>query len=352
MIAARIRTRVPREGFSLEVEFQAGAGINVLFGPGGAGKTLILDSIAGFAKPDEGRILLEDRILFDAVAGVNLPPQARRCGYVPPGYGLFPHLTVRQNLAFAVRRRPRLERHRRVNEMLERFRLAECAGQGPRQLSPSERQRCAVARALIGSPQALLLDEPGRGLDAPLRAELYALLRQVRAKSRIPVLLATERMEECFELGDAVLLVRAGRVLQSGPPRTLFERPANLEAARLLGIFNLLPAEIAELDPQRNSSRLRLGEHTLSGPYFPGKLRGDRVWLCVRPDQLSIPARDATPGPNRIPAQLVRAVELPHAVRLEFAGDLAVEVSHAEFEPQKHNREWRVEFPPQALRVL
>jgi len=356
MIHARFRKNLPpgpaSPGFTLDVEVQAPAGISVLFGPGGSGKTLILDAIAGFIAPDEGRILLDDEILFDAPARVNLPPRARRCGYVFPAGALFPHMTLRRNLAFAVEHRPRLERHRKVNEMLERFRLVDCAGCRPREVSASERQRAAIARALIGSPRLLLLDEPGRGLETPLRAELHAILRQVRADFRIPILLATCDLKECFELADSMLVLSGGRILQSGPPRAIAERPASVEVARLLGIFNLFQVEIAELDPQRNLSRLRLREHLLSGPYFPGKLRGDRVWLCVRPEQLSVAGRDARPGPNQIPAQLERAVELPQSVRLEFAGGLAVEISRAEFEQQKHNKEWLVEFPTQALRVL
>ena len=354
MIKARIRKPFRRDepAAGLDVEFQAGPGVSVLFGPGGAGKTLILEAIAGFVRPDDGRILLDDRILFDSAARVHLPPRTRRCGYVFPGYALFPHMTVRQNLAFAVKHRPRLERHRRVNETLERFRLAECGGRRPAELSGSERQRCAVARALIGAPRVLLLDDPARGLEPPLRAELCTLLRQVRADHDIPVLLATQRLEECFELAGTVLVLQEGRILHSGAPRTLTERPASIEAARLLGIFNLLPVEIAELDPQRNTSRLRWGEHALAGPYFPGKLRGDRVWLCVRPDQLCALPRLSRPGPNQVPLPMVRAVETPQAVRLEFAGDVAVEMARAEFERQKDNKEWLVEFPPQALKVL
>lgn len=351
MIHARIR-KVFASGFVLEVEFQAGPGITVLFGSSGARKTLVLDAIAGFLQPDEGRILLDDEILFDAPARVHLPPRARRCGYVFPAGALFPHMTLRRNLAFAVAHRPRLERHRKVNEMLERFRLADCAERRPREVSASERQRAAIGRALIGAPRLLLLDEPSRGLEAPLRAELHAILRQVRADSRIPILLASCDLKECFELADSMLVLSDGRILQIGPPSGIAERPAGVEVARLLGIFNLFQVEIAELDPQRNLSRLRFADHLLSGPYFPGKLRGDRVWLCVRPEQLSVAGRDARPAPNQIPAQLERAVELPQSVRLEFAGGLAVEISRAEFEQQKHNKEWLVEFPAQALRVL
>ena len=128
--------------------------MTVLFGPSGAGKTLTLDSIAGFVRPDEGRILLDDQILFDGAAGVHLAPRARRCGYVFQNYALFPHMTLRQNLEFAAERTPRLERHRKVNEMLEKFHLTDVAGRRPHELSGGQKQRCSIARALIGAPRA------------------------------------------------------------------------------------------------------------------------------------------------------------------------------------------------------
>ena len=356
MIKARIRksfaARADSAAFSLDIELEPGAGITALFGPSGAGKTLTLDSIAGFVTPDEGRILLDDDILFDAATGVNLPPQARRCGYVFQNYALFPHMTLRQNLAFAAERRPRLERHRKVNEMLERFHLADAAGRKPHELSGGQKQRCSIARALIGAPKLLLLDEPARGLDAPLRAELYRLLRQVRAEFGTPILVVTHDLAECFELAEDMLIVHDGRIVQSGTPGAIADRPASAEVARLLGIFNLLPAEIVELDPQRNLSRLRYDGIELAGCYFPGRLRGDRVWLSVRPEQLSVAPRDGAPAANQVPAQLLRALEMPQCVRLEFAGGIHVEISRDEFEKQKHNKEWLVCFPQQALRVL
>src|SRR6185312_16063205 len=220
MIRARLRktfaARPDSAPFSLELEFQATAGVTVLFGPSGSGKTLTLDMIAGFVRPDDGRILLDDDILFDGAAGVNLAPQARNCGYVFQNYALFPHMTMRQNLEFAAERRPRLERHRRVNEMLERFRLTDAAGRRPHEVSGGQKQRCSIARALIGSPRLLLLDEPARGLDAPLRAELYSLLCEVRLDFQIPILLVTHDLDECFELAEEMLILRDGRIVQSG----------------------------------------------------------------------------------------------------------------------------------------
>jgi molybdate transport system ATP-binding protein len=356
MLDLRVRKQFPPRpdsaAFSLDVAFHTAGGVTVLFGPSGAGKTLTLDAIAGFAVPEEGRILLDDEILFDAASGVSLPPRARHCGYVFQNYALFPHMTLRENLAFAAERSPRLERHRKVNEMLDRFHLADAAGRRPHELSGGQKQRCSIARALIGSPRLLLLDEPARGLDAQLLSELYALLRQVRAEFQVPIVLVTHDLEECFELGDEVFILRDGRVVQSGSPRAIAEHPANAQVARLLGIFNLLEADILDLNPQRNISRLRVGEFELAGPYFPGRFRGDRVWLCVRPDQLTATARDGAPGSNQVPAELVRAVELPDFARLEFSGGIRVELPRAEYERQKHNKEWVVGFPQQALRVL
>jgi len=324
----------------------------VLFGPSGSGKTQVLDSIAGFTRPDEGRILLDDDLLFDAATGVHLPPQARNCGYVFQNYALFPHMTLRENLMFAAERRPRLERHRRVNEMLDTFRLAEAAGRRPHEVSGGQRQRCSIARALIVAPKLLLLDEPGQGLDAPLKAEFYEVLRQVRADFKTPVLLVTHDLDECFELGEEMVILREGRIVQSGTPRKILDQPANVDVARLLGAFNLIPCEIRSLDPGRNTSKVQMGEVELDGPYFPGRFKGDRVTLCVRPEQLIVSARLGRPGQNQIAATLARAVEKPQAMRLEFEGGIIADMGRAEFERQRDNKDWLIEFPATALRVL
>jgi molybdate transport system ATP-binding protein len=354
MIRARLKKTFPARpdsaGFSLDLEFQAATGVTVLFGPSGSGKTLTLDSIAGFVRPDEGRILLDDEILFDGATRVHLPPQQRNCGYVFQNYALFPHMTLRENLAFAAERKPRLERHRRVNDMVERFRLADAAGRRPHEVSGGQRQRCSIARALIAEPKLLLLDEPAQGLDAPLRAELYEILRQVRADFKTPVLLVTHDLDECFELGEEMLILREGKIVQSGSPKSILDQPANLEVARLLGRFNLIAAEIHALDPGRNTSRVIIGDYELDGPYFPGHLKGDRVMVCVRPEQLKAFRRNGRPGKNQIPAELQRAVEKPQSTRLEFSSGISVDIATAEYESE--TREWVIEFPSESLRVL
>jgi molybdate transport system ATP-binding protein len=352
MIQARLRKRFPavRDSaeFTLDVDFTLSAGISVLFGPSGAGKTLILDCLAGFVQPDEGRILLDDQILYDGQTGVQVKPQQRRCGYVFQNYALFPHMTLKKNLSFAAERMPRVERTRKVAEMLEKFRLTDVAARKPHQVSGGQKQRCSIARALVAGPKLLLLDEPARGLDAPLRGELYEVIRQVRSEFGTPVVLVTHSLEECFELGEQMLIIRDGRVLQSGSPAEIVAQPANLDVAELLGVYNILSAEIRALDPVRKTSVLRFRETDLQAPYFPGHFKGDRVNIVVMPQQLRAVPRLGSAGANQLVANLVRSVNLPGSVRLEFE-DFAAEVPRDKFVAEK---EWLVEFPPSAIRLL
>jgi ABC-type sulfate/molybdate transport systems ATPase subunit len=341
MTHARIGKRIP-PGLSLDVDFEI-AGITALYGPKGGGKTLILETIAGFVAPDSGRILLDDAILFDAAARVNLPPRRRHCGYVAQRDALFPHMTLRRNLLFAAHRGPRLERSRRVAEMLERFGLTPLAATRPREIPPAEALRGAVARALLAEPKLLLLDD--RGFDE-------ALLRAIREAFSGPVLLVTGDLDLCCAAADRLILLDRGRILQSGAPRSVVDRPQSVDAARLLGFSNIFEGEIAALDPARKSSRLEFAGFALTGPYIPGRFRGSRVSVAVRPEDLRVHSGEIERQPNAIAASLVRVSHRARAVRLEFSGGIFADVFHEEFERQKDNKSWQVEFPPPALRAL
>ena len=357
MIQARIRKRFapgPESSvFDLDVDFEARDGVTVLFGASGAGKTLTLDSIAGFARPDAGRIMLDDRILFDGDSGVFLRPQDRGCGYVFHRYALFPHMTLRENLAFAAERLPRLERHRRVNEMLDRFRIAEFAGRYPHEVSGGQKQRCSIARALIVQPRLLLLDEPARGLDGPLREDLYDLLRGLREEFRVPILLVTHDLEAAFAVGDEMLVFHAGRIPQRGKPRAVLGQPVSEGVARLFGYDTFLEAEIVKLNPAQGSSTVRFLDREFSGPYFPGSLIGDRLTICFRPDELRL--ADG-PGENRSLGTTANVAERPGGVRLRVGVpgnvSITVDVPRAQWEEAKDRKEQYVEFPPQSLRTL
>ena len=153
-------------------------------------------------------------------------------------------------------------------------------------------------------------------------------------------------------MGERMLLVDGGRVVQSGTPREILDRPASVEVARLLGQYNLLAAEIAALDPANGASLLRIGRHEVAGPYYPGRLRGDRVWVYVRPDQLRASPAGIDVGPNEVVLELAGVADTPGGVRLSFADGISVDMSRADFEPHRDNRRWRVEFPAEHLRLL
>lgn len=373
MLSARIQKRFgarqDASAFTLDVDLEMNQGGNVLFGPSGSGKTLTLDCIAGFVRPDEGRVLLFDEILFDSKAGVHLTPQKRHCGYVFQNYALFPHMTLKANLEFATGTSSgTLEKRRKVNEMIERFRLSDVAGLRPHEVSGGQKQRCSIARALIGEPRILLLDEPSQGLDATLRNELYAVLRQVRSEFKTPILLVTHDLEESFELGDELFVLYQGRLIQHGSPKEVLSKPATAEVAELLGHKNVLAAEILALDPGRNVSRLRIDDFEMAAAYLPGHLIGDHISVFARPEDLRAwpqaqlrvvkasgggtnakAASGERLGPNQIAATLERVVPLPNAVRLEFTGGLTVTQNAM---PQSAARDWIVEFPPEAIRAI
>jgi molybdate transport system ATP-binding protein len=339
-------------GFRLEVELEAGPGVTALYGPSGSGKTLTLDAIAGFVKPDSGRIMLDNRILFDAESGVNLPPRQRTCGYVFQNYALFPHMTLRENLAFAAHSLPRLERHRRIAEQLERFKLMPMAGRYPRELSGGQKQRSSIARALIANPRAVLLDEPARGLDEALRIDLYTLIRELRDGLSIPVLLVTHDLEECFGLAERVLIYEAGRIVHRGSPAELLRNPSSTEVARLLGGFNVYEAEVIALDPGRQTSRLRLLGEEFAGPHLRGCFKGDRVVVCARPEELQLATQ---PGENRVRADLRHTVERPQSIRTDFGNELVVDVPREVWRAMEDAGKrggWWVEIPARSLRQI
>jgi molybdate transport system ATP-binding protein len=339
-------------GFHLEIDFEAAAAVTVLYGPSGSGKTLTLDSIAGFVVPDAGRIMLDDRILFDAGSGVNIPPQRRACGYVFQNHALFPHMTLRENLAFAAHGLARLERHRRIAEQLERFKLAEVAGRFPHELSGGQKQRASIARAIIAEPRMILLDEPGRGMDASLRADLHDLVRELRDSLRIPILLVTHDPEECFALADRVLIYDAGRIIHRGTPAELLHNPGKASVAKLLGGFNVYEAEVLALDPGRQTSRLRMLGEDVAGPHLRGCFKGDRVAVCVRPEELRVAT---LPGGNRIRGTLRRTVDKPQSVRADFGDNLVVDVPRdiwRDLREAARDTGWWVEIPAETLRQI
>jgi ABC-type sulfate/molybdate transport systems ATPase subunit len=233
---ARLAIGVGR--LTLDVDLEGDARPAVLIGPNGSGKTTILRTIAGAHPACSGHIRLGDRVVYDSVSGVDLPPEGRRVGYVPQGYGLFPHLRVIDNVAFGWRGdlgRDRKLGRAAATELLEQLGCSHLAHRWPRSLSGGEGQRVALARALMIDPQILLLDEPLSAMDAPARRDLRGHLADHLAARQAPALVVTQDVRDVTALGAAVFALEGGRIVQRGTAAELAAHPATEFVAEFFG---------------------------------------------------------------------------------------------------------------------
>ncbi|MFN4288346.1 MAG: ABC transporter ATP-binding protein [Brevundimonas sp.] len=224
-----------------------GASITCLLGPSGCGKSTLLRMIAGLERVDSGEIALTgpDGAVQPLSGGrLHVPPERRPIGLVFQEYALFPHLTVIENVTFGLRHLPRNERASRALALLERVRMADRARSYPQTLSGGEQQRVALARALAREPRAVLLDEPFSGLDGALRSEVRATTLAALRASGSAALIVTHDAEEAMLSADHLALMHEGRILQTGSPAECYGAPASVEAARLLGEINIVPARV------------------------------------------------------------------------------------------------------------
>ena len=292
------------DNLSLTVEpgrFQA------LLGPSGSGKTSLLMSVAGFLRPDSGRILVNGR---DVSA---LPAEKRNFGMVFQGYALFPHLTVLDNVAFALRARNvgKTERRRRAGEAVDMVRLSGLEDRLPRQLSGGQQQRVALARAIAFAPDLLLLDEPLSALDRALRSELQSELRDLQRRTGLTCLYVTHDQDEAMSMADSVAVLTGGRIVQIGSPVDLYERPGSRFVASFLGKSNFIPVTVTGHDG--GCAVCRRGDVTL---HHAGDVSGD-VLLTLRPEKLSIVAAGFAEGNhNIVTATVTEVTYLGNAVEL------------------------------------
>lgn len=235
-LSLRLQKRV--EGFTLDVEWKIDNELAILFGVSGSGKSMTLQLIAGLLEPDAGFIRSNGSLLYDSTAGINLSPQKRCLGYVFQDRVLFPHMTVKKNVAYGLREYNQPEMADRVHEMLHLFHLEGLEDRFPSEISGGEKQRVALARALIGRPKALLLDEPFSGLDRPIRLELSRLLTEIRTEFDLPVLFVTHDIFEDYALPDKIIVYSGGRIIQIGSPNEIFHHPSDSEVERLTGFHH------------------------------------------------------------------------------------------------------------------
>lgn len=339
--------------FDLSVDFETRDELTVLFGPSGAGKTLTLECVAGFVSPDRGEIRFGDETLFDSGAKVDLAARKRRIGYVFQKDALFPHMTLRGNLEFAARPGSGNGESGLIEETLDRFGLTPLAGRRPHQVSGGERQRCSIARILVSRPRLILLDEPARGLDVSLREQLYAVLAQVRAQYRLPMILVTHDLQEAFALGDRMLVYDCGRIIQDGSPADVHAGPGSPEVARLLGISPILEGVVSVGDSNGTAAIYASGLR-FPMPGLKGRNVGETLRFCIRTERVIARPAAGADSPNGVTLPLERAIETPTHLRLEFLGGVAAEIPRQQATAGQVavGERWSLEFPPGSICVF
>lgn len=254
----------------------------ILFGPSGSGKTTVLRCLAGLERPDRGTIRFGAELWLDTEAGVSLPPQQRRLGYLSQDYALFPTYTVAGNIAYGLGDLPETDRRRRVADTVELLHLQGMEQTKPGQLSGGQQQRVALARAIARHPGLLLLDEPLSALDMPTRASLRGELRTLLRRLAVPSVVVTHDWGEALALGDQMLVLSQGRVVQAGTPQEVFSRPRDAEVARIVGVETVVEGRITE--SADGLASVRVAGATLRA--LVGADTGPDVFVCIRAEDV------------------------------------------------------------------
>jgi len=276
-----------------------------LLGPSGCGKTTTLMSIAGFQRPDKGRISCGGQTFFDGAAKVHLAAEERNLGMVFQSYAIWPHLTVFDNVAFPlkVRRTKKDLLRRRVSETLDLVEMGAYANRYPHEISGGQQQRVALARALVYSPSVLLLDEPFSNLDAKLRERARIWLKRLQGDLGITTLFVTHDQDEALSLSDRIVVMDAGSILQVGAPEDIYRRPATRFVAEFLGQCNILPA-VALGAPGGGLTEFRLESGASITVAGDGVGSGASVELAVRPEAVEVRRDGAPQGSNTYVAEV------------------------------------------------
>lgn len=298
---------LPLAAFTLKVNAEIHGRVAALFGPSGAGKTSLLDLVAGLRQAKSAFIQLNDHVLTDASRRLHVPARRRGIGYVPQDTALFPHLTVRQNLLYGHKPANGQETLFQLNHVVDVLEIQSLLDRSTLQLSGGEKQRVALARALLSAPRLLLLDEPLASLDTKLKARIMPYLVRVREEFQVPMLYVTHDRFEALGIADQLIVLINGRVEQSGPILDVLTRPASLAVAGMLSVETIQPAQIVQRD--QDLVTVAVGANTLLAAEENLPQDARQVFICIRAEDIILTRETAvsTSARNRL-AATVRSV--------------------------------------------
>jgi molybdate transport system ATP-binding protein len=346
--------------FQYDASFAVSDEFVVLFGHSGAGKSVTLAMIAGLMRPDEGRIVIDGRLVFDSSAGVDLQPQMRNTGYVVQDLALFPHMSVADNIAFGMP--AGVPRGERVTELLQLFRLDGFEKRRPRTLSGGQQQRVALARALAREARVLLLDEPFSALDESLRIDLRRELLHLKERLGLTIVFVTHDLREAHLLADRLAVFDDGELLQFGTRDDVFRRPAHRRVAELTGVSNIFRGSI--VSAQRGEAIVDAAGLSLkcnggaASQFKPAELAD----VAIRAERVNLRRAVSTDAQasNFVDAVIVAEDAYGSSHTLRFAtiegSPLVIEVEIAarpyEVLGVANEKRWTLELPPEDLHVM
>lgn len=340
-----------------DIEFTVPQGEFVtLVGPSGCGKTTTLRCVAGLERATNGRISMAGSVVFDSKANKYLRPEERPIAMVPQSYGIWPHMTVMDNAAFPMKhgrnRRRGQDVRKRAMEMLEQVGLAAVADRWATQLSGGQQQRLALARALLGDPEVLLLDEPLSNLDAKLRTKLRRDLASFQQQFGVTALYVTHDQSEALSLSDKVIVMNQGKIEQADSPERLYAHPRTAFVADFIGSANLIPATAASEAARGGVQTATEHGSFLCGREEHGRVRADSLgYVCARPEDVEVEplVENGVPTDNQLTAVVEAAEFLGDRLELMLmAGDLALTASTRADRTFEPGERVLVTFPPQA----
>ena len=320
----------------------------VLLGPSGSGKTTTLRAIAGLDQPDSGQIAINGRLVFASENGICIPPEERPIAMVFQSYALWPHMDVHDNIAFplrwGIRRVSKEEMARRVSRVVELLRLKTQLHRPVSTLSGGQQQRVALARALALEPAVLLMDEPLSNLDARLRAQLRTELKEITRSIGITTLYVTHDQTEAMVMGDRIAVMAHGRILQEGPPGTLYQQPTELFVAKFLGEMNFISGQIEPGDGR--CARVATSVGPLNLVRLPTTPTQGSVMLGFRPEDAVLMR---APGENVISARVTARHYLGDTFLYQAcSGEISFDIRRPKAEQIELGAEIFVHLPPTA----